>query len=175
MGEVGDVHPSYRASAPNLLHYLALHRQDIRPLQERLARLGLSSLGRSEPNVLANVEAVIKVLHFLENRPWARPAPNEPLVDFAKGQALLARHTEDLLGSATAHRNVRIMVTIPSEAADDYALVHGLLAAGMDCMRINCTHDDTTAWGRMIAHLRRAEQTLVQFQATFRAVGVGCV
>ena len=52
------------------------------------------------------------------------------------------------------------MVTMPSEAADDYLLVHNLLQQGMDCMRINCAHDDAAAWLRMIEHLRRAEQSL---------------
>jgi hypothetical protein len=28
----------------------------------------------------------------------------------------------------------------------------------MDCMRINCAHDDAGAWTRMLQHLRRAEQ-----------------
>ncbi len=55
---------------------------------------------------------------------------------------------------------VRIMVTMPSEAADDYHLVHDLLQQGMDCMRINCAHDDAAAWLRMIEHLRRAERSL---------------
>ena len=50
------------------------------------------------------------------------------------------------------------MVTMPSEAADDYTLVQHLVEHGMDCMRINCAHDDEAAWGRMIEHLRRAEQ-----------------
>ncbi len=27
----------------------------------------------------------------------------------------------------------------------------------MDCMRINCAHDDSAAWARMVAHLRAAE------------------
>jgi pyruvate kinase len=45
--ELSDQHPSYRASARNLLHYLALRQQDIREVQKRLASLGLSSLGRS--------------------------------------------------------------------------------------------------------------------------------
>ena len=49
---------------------------------------------------------------------------------------------------------------MPSEAADDYLLVHDLLQQGMDCMRINCAHDDAAAWLRMIEHLRRAEQSL---------------
>jgi pyruvate kinase len=30
----------------------------------------------------------------------------------------------------------------------------------MDCMRINCAHDDATTWARMIEHLRRAERSL---------------
>ena len=52
------------------------------------------------------------------------------------------------------------MVTMPSEAADDYLLVHELVAAGMDCVRINCAHDSPDAWARMIANLRRAEQAV---------------
>jgi pyruvate kinase len=50
------------------------------------------------------------------------------------------------------------MVTMPSQAADDYTLVHHLIEHGMDCMRINCAHDDEARWARMIAHLRRAEE-----------------
>jgi pyruvate kinase len=52
------------------------------------------------------------------------------------------------------------MVTMPSEAAFDYTLVHDLLLAGMDCMRINCAHDDARTWERTITHLRRAEQAV---------------
>ena len=52
------------------------------------------------------------------------------------------------------------MVTMPSEAADDYLLVHHLLEQGMDCMRINCAHDDAAAWLRMVEHLRQAERAL---------------
>jgi pyruvate kinase len=53
---------------------------------------------------------------------------------------------------------VRIMVTMPSEAATDYALVRDLLKAGMDLMRINCAHDDPHAWRGMIENLHRAKQ-----------------
>jgi len=52
------------------------------------------------------------------------------------------------------------MVTMPSEAADDFALIHDLLEGGMDCMRINCAHDTAGSWLRMIEHLRRAEKAL---------------
>src|SRR5579872_3242981 len=52
------------------------------------------------------------------------------------------------------------MVTVPTEAAVDYMLVHELVRRGMDCMRINCAHDDPGVWGRMIEHLRRASHAL---------------
>jgi len=155
-----EVHANYRESARNLLRYLALRRHDLRPLQFRLAALGLSSLGRAESHVLATVDAVLEVLHRLSDRHWQPPAPEEKGVDFSNGQRLLAEHTDALLGPATPGRGVRIMVTMPSEAGDDYTLVHDLLDEGMDCMRINCAHDDVTTWLRMIEHVRRAERSL---------------
>ena len=62
-----DVHPNYRDSARNLLHYLALRRQDLRSLQLRLAALGLSSLGRAESHVLPAIDAVLDTLARLEH------------------------------------------------------------------------------------------------------------
>ncbi len=154
------VHANYRDSARNLLHYLALRRRDLRPLQMRLAALGLSSLGRAESHVLTTVDAVLGVLHRLLQRTWQPASQETAVLDFAHGERLLAEHTDALLGPATTGRKVRIMVTMPSEAADDYLLVHNLLQQGMDCMRINCAHDDAAAWARMIEHLRQAERSL---------------
>ena len=155
-----EVHDSFRDSARNLLHYLVLRRRDLRPLQLRLAVLGISSLGRAEPHVLATIDAVLAVLHRLAGRAWQSRAEQERHVDFATGEQLLAEHTRCLLGSSALERGVRIMVTMPSEAADDYTLIHDLLKQGMDCMRINCAHDDAATWFRMIEHLRRAERSL---------------
>jgi pyruvate kinase len=154
------VHEGYRDSARNLLHYLALRRHDLRPLQLRLGILGLSSLGRTEAHVLATVDAVLEVLHRLQGRTWKRPKPAFPVIDFPKGRRLLTKHTDLLLGPAPKGRAVRIMVTMPSEAANDYSLVYDLLQQGMDCMRINCAHDGPAAWVRMVDHLRQAEQAL---------------
>jgi hypothetical protein len=46
-------------------------------------------------------------------------APEAVVVDFAKGQQRLAEYTATLFGPAPSGRGVRIMVTMPSEAADD--------------------------------------------------------
>lgn len=158
-GRLANVHPNYRGSARNLLQYLALRRRDLRPLQHRLASLGLSSLGRCESHVLATVDTVLHVVHRLAGR-TPHMEVQENSLDFSSGQRLLAEHTDGLLGPATSGRGVRIMVTMPSEAADDPLLVHKLVLQGMNCMRINCAHDDPAAWSRMIEHLLRAEQTL---------------
>ncbi|MGZ9163467.1 MAG: pyruvate kinase, partial [Candidatus Deferrimicrobiaceae bacterium] len=156
-----DIHPSHALSAANLLHYLALRRHDVRQLQEQLAGLGLSSLGRAESHVLGAVDTVLRILYRLTDRDYGSlpERPGSP-VRFSDGKALLERRTEALLGPKPPHRSVRVMVTMPTEAADDYRCVRDFLAAGMDCMRINCAHDDAEHWGRMIANLRRAEREI---------------
>ncbi|HEX5000356.1 MAG TPA: pyruvate kinase, partial [Terriglobia bacterium] len=115
MGQIGETHESSRRSVPNLLHYVALRQHDLRELQEQLAMLGLSSLGRAESHVMANVEAVLRALAALDGR--APAAPEAPVLEYTEGKELLARHTYDLLGAKPARRNVRIMVTLPGEAA----------------------------------------------------------
>jgi pyruvate kinase len=171
--ESEKVHPNHRASAVNLLQYLALRRHDIRQLQDQLAALGLSSLGRTEPHVLAGLCAVLTALQRLARSPEidarvadaAAPqlsasdaAPPAPSPTIGQGAELLYRNTEALLGPSPARRGVRIMVTMPSEAATDYDLVRDLVLRGMDCMRINCAHDGPEEWARMIHNLRRAER-----------------
>ena len=148
--------PAYRNSARNLLHYLAVRQRDIRPLQLDLHSLGLSSLGILEGHVLAAINAVVSNLEVLAGEE-AEPAPHPPAT-FVTGPILLHDHTRRLFGPAPASRVVRIMVTMPSEAADDPQLIEDLLRAGMDVMRINCAHDGAEAWRRMASHLRRAER-----------------
>jgi pyruvate kinase len=156
--ELAAVAPSRCASARNLLHYLSVRRHDIRDLQQALGALGLSSLGVLEPHALASLNAVIGVLEQIQGvAPSATP---EPPVDFASGPQRLRQHTQELLGAEPKGRFVRIMVSMPSEAATDAKLVHDLLEAGMDVMRINCAHDSPEDWAAMVENLRRAERTL---------------
>ena len=148
-----------RDSARNLLHYLAFRRFDLRREQTRLSHWGLSSLGRSESHVLYNLDAVLNGLDRLRGRPPARrPAPAVP--DPERGRRILARNARKLLGPTRPGRAVRIMVTMPAEAATDYGLVRELVEGGMDCARINCAHETPPEWARMIAHIRRAERAV---------------
>jgi hypothetical protein len=49
----------FSPSAINLVQYLALRRQDLRDIQDRLVAQGLSSLGRGESHILDNLNRVI--------------------------------------------------------------------------------------------------------------------
>jgi pyruvate kinase len=144
-------------SAQNLAHYLAFRRADIRPLQERLSRLGLSSLGRAEAHVMASMEAVLATLSALAaSWPMDRPAASR----FAEGAGLLARRQSEIFGKDPQGPRTRIMVTLPPEAAVDAGLASRLIAAGADVARINCAHDDAVAWKKMILHVREAAAAL---------------
>lgn len=149
------VDPRHRASAANLVHYLALRRRDMRPLQEKLAAVGLSSMGRAESHVLSNLHAIIILLqHALRKK--AQQPPASFIASSAPGADLLEINTDRLLGKPPANRRVRIMVTLSSDAADDYTLVKQMLLQGMDCARINCAHDNMDVWKRMIKQIKRA-------------------
>jgi pyruvate kinase len=158
IAKIERLHPAYRASARNLVHYLALRRHDLRPLQAKLSVMGLSSLGRAEASVTANVEAVLRALLRFAGGPSGIPPCLTPITDYAQGKKLLERHTEDLLGPKPATRIVRIMVTMPTEAATNPALIETLMRNGMDCLRINCAHDGPGVWEKIVANLRHAEQ-----------------
>ena len=141
-------------SARNLAHYLALRRHDLRELQLRLMPWGLSSLGRCEARVVPNLNAVAAALAALGSDPGG---PSDPDPDaFFRGHELLRLHSEAALGPTPANRAVRIMVTLPTEAAHLYDPVQRLVARGMDVARINCAHDDASAWAQMAEHVRRA-------------------
>ena len=90
---------SFRFSALNLAFYLAIRCHDLRPLQEKLLLLGLSSLGRSEARTMANLDAVIaslgRICQKRENELIAYPAPKW----FFHGSRLLAHNSNLIFGS----------------------------------------------------------------------------
>lgn len=148
------VNPSHRQSAANLVDYLTLRQYDLRDLQESLAELGLSSLGRAEEHVITTLERVLDNLHLMEGS-LERPR-TEAAVDFREGRQILESNARSLLGPLRHERTVRILVTMPREAATNYPLVVELMEQGMDCARINCAHDEPDVWRQMAENIRRA-------------------
>ncbi len=158
--DLEKISPDYRKSAENLLHYLSVRRHDIRNLQRNLHSLGLSSLGRMEAYVLTTLNAVRSALYRLAGREVPADDIENIPVDFETGRVRLAEHTELLLGPKPRDRSVRVMVTLPSGAAERYQLIHDLVESGMNVARINCSQDDKSRWQKMIDHVRKAEKEL---------------
>ncbi len=136
-GVVEKVDLRHRGSAANLIHYLGLRRRDVRSLQDKLTVIGLSSLGRAESRVLTNLHAIIVLLQRALGKP-VQPMPATAVDPAVTGSATLEVNTNNLFGKLQAQRQGRIMVTLPENSADDYALVKEMLLHGMDCARINC-------------------------------------
>lgn len=149
-----QVNPLHLADAINLVHYLGLRRRDMRSLQKRLAAVGLSSLGRMESHVFPHLNAITDLLGCVLGKhsigDILMPASE------AMGASQLEKNTNNLLGKPPLHRWVRIMVTLPREAADNYSLIKDMLIQGMDCARINCAHDTPEIWTRMIEQINHA-------------------
>lgn len=141
---------SYLPSAENLAHYLALRSHDVRDLQSELVTWGVSTLGRCEPYVLPNLRATQAALSALAQAPeWPERTA------FAALESRLGAHTRDLFGDAPTPG---IMVTFPSEAAQDGELITDLLRAGMTVARINLAHDGPEEWLAMLRHLEQARE-----------------
>ena len=143
----------FEASALNLAAYLALRRRDLRELQRSLMVLGLSSLGRLESRVLEALSSVRASLAAVANESaGGRPSVQE----FFAGHELLRTRSGRLFGAEHPRRRVAVMVTCPSEAAEDPDFFPRLAARGVEAIRINCAHDDRNAWGEMIRRARAA-------------------
>jgi pyruvate kinase len=150
--------PEFLKSALNLAHYLALRRRDLRALQAALMPWGLSSLGRIEARVMPNLDAVIATLAAVCQAEDRELVVHPRLEEFFEGARLLQSNTAALFGQTRSDRAVRIMVTLPTEAASDYLFVREIVDRGADCVRINCAHDTVEHWQAMIAFVRQAAQ-----------------
>jgi pyruvate kinase len=156
--EVALTHPSRRSAARNLVDYLALRQRDISGLQRDLQLRGFSSLGVIQGHVMASIDAVLGVLETLNEQ--KRTASNPALYPTIEGaRTALTTFADGTLGPCPVDGTIRVMVTMPSEAATDPGIIDHLLAQGMSVMRVNCAHDGPEAWSAMIEHLRRAERT----------------
>ncbi len=152
------VHPNFQQSARNLVYYRAMRSDDIRSLQKRLGWMGISRLAKAESHTLSSLYITRSVLTaFLNDEPiHIQPAG----LSIKEGNRLARTNAKALLGFRAKGRRTRIMVTLPSEAADDYKMVRQMVAEGMNCARINCAHDGPEQWKKMIDNVRKASKKL---------------
>ncbi len=149
--------PSFVPAAENLAHYLALRSHDLREFQAGLSDRGLSSLGRCEAHVMSSLEAVTEAMMRINgHRGSAFPAAG-----WNQARAVhLTEQSIEIFGRDPAGPRTRIMVTLGADAAADPVTIGDMIAAGADCIRINCAHDDAETWGAVIKHARSAAHAL---------------
>lgn len=144
------VDPGNAERARNLVHYVALRKHELTTLQDRLASVGLSTFTRVDADVALSLDVAIETLAALVEHRDRGPGCDVPM----PGTLELRRRRSDLFGPSAPGRTTRIMVTLPSEAAEYPAVIGDYRRAGMDLARINCAHDDAEAWTTMAASAR---------------------
>ena len=156
--EINAVHPAYRKSAMNLVHYLGLRSFDITDLQKRLVGLGLPSLANIEPHVLSSLLALRTIINCLLGKP--KKEHRKGIVSVRQSGKILDKNTRQLFGYKSKKRRTRIMVTLPPSAAEDRSFVRRLMKSGMNTARINCAHDTPAEWKKMVNNVRHASRKL---------------
>lgn len=152
--ELQSVHPAYRKSAVNLIHYMALRSHYISDLQRELRFLGLPGLDNVEAHVMRSLLVVKTILNHLLGEP--RYEHRKGTMSIKKSGKVLNTNTKALFGYKSKKRRTRIMVTLPNTAANDRAFINDLVQLGMNSARINCAHDTTETWKKMIDNVREA-------------------
>lgn len=150
------VHPIYRKSAKNLLHYMALRSFEIDEFEEELIQLGFPTLSTAEGHVMKSILDLKHLTNSLLNQKEILPSTG--VLTIEKGNKLLKKNTKLLFGYKSKKRSTRIMVTLPSTAAEDLGFIRKLLGNGMNCARINCAHDTSDDWLKMINNVRTASK-----------------
>ncbi len=153
------VHPDYRFSAKNLYRYLILRDFDLRKIHDSLSDLGISAMRSGEGYVFANVLLSLRLLNLILGHEMQDDFDIE-YKGYRKSKKMLRRHANELFNKAQKKHFTEIMVTMPTEAAEDVDLLRSLVDAGMETARINCSHDDIPVWKKMIANIQAVSKEL---------------
>jgi len=149
-GLLDELHPNFKQSGRNLIHYLVLRSKEIREAQEYLHHIGLSSLTSSESHTLSQLQHVLS---------WLNPAQASAVesgCNFEIASKLRLAHAVQLLGHFSIQDKPHIMVTFSTALMQDSMLVEEMLNEGMSVARINCAHDNAGVWLNMIQVLKKA-------------------
>jgi pyruvate kinase len=149
---IDNLHPAQKISGENLIRYLALRTEEIRPLQDKLHIVGLSSLQSSESHILRQLQAIQERL--------GKKFDKEDLskCDYHTARDLMQQRSERLFGPKRNPDIPYLMVTFDKGFLDNFQLIAKLLEAGMNIARINCAHDEKDVWENMIGLIRKASE-----------------
>jgi len=150
--QIEKVHPNYRESARNLIHYLALRTFDNNIIQEKLAAAGLPVSSSYEGQILYGLLSFKSIINGLLGKEEVKF--DFSFIDTEAAKSLLKQNTEALFGKPSKKRETRIMVTQPTHAAYEPEFSKNLIEIGMNAARINCSHDNEIIWKAIIDSIK---------------------
>jgi pyruvate kinase len=136
-----------RLSYVNLEQYLKLRSIDITDLQEKLVKLGLSTLGRSQQHILDTINQVLILLAKFRNEDYNEI--DNPL-DYELAMKIIHNRLK-IYGFKNESKiaKTKIMVTLPTQASINSEFIEDLCFSGADILRINSAHDSCNEWVEM--------------------------
>lgn len=150
---IQPVHADYKLSAKNLLRYLILRRHDLRKLHGSLSDLGVSSIRSAEGYVYSNLHNVVKNLNLIQETPF-NVVDTIEIIGYTKSMKLLKKHANILFNETRNQHFAEIMVTMPTEAAENRELLRNMVLNGMEIARINLSHDNLDTWKKMVSAIK---------------------
>lgn len=153
--QIDNVHQNYSQSAKNLVHYLAMRSFNINVFQQKLEDIGLPITLESQNNILYSLLNLRTIVYSLLE--YQLFDENKEYFNNNEIKKILEDNSKALFGTIKNDRKTAILVTQPAEAAIDEHFIKSLLKQGMDCVRINCAHDDPIIWKKIIDHVRANE------------------
>jgi len=146
-------------SLVNMFHYLKLREKDNIELQDRLTKMGLSSLGRSQPHILHSLDLIIEILSKCQN---VERQKGDAQLSVDEAEAIMAKRAAMFGGEPKPKKRseTKIMLTLPSEAAKTPQMIEEFATAGVGIFRINTAHDSSLEWGIMAAKIAELNQNL---------------
>lgn len=148
-------------SLTNMRHYLKLRQKDNTSLQEELSKMGLSSLGRSQPHILYSLDLIIEILSKCQNINYSKTRYYEALsIDEAEEIAAMRAAIFGGESKPKKRSDTKIMLTLPSEAATNPTMIEEFASAGVGIFRINTAHDGPDEWRIMADKIISLNQNL---------------
>lgn len=143
----------YISSALNMQDYISLKKHDLVPLQQRLSSLGLSSLGMAHFHIMHTIEKELEWLSGAVGEPFV-PSDAE-YISYEAAYALLKERAAFLKPNDDRMAVPSVMITLPSDAAENPLFIETLQRPTIDICRINTAHDTPQVWHKMADMIHR--------------------
>ena len=139
----------YMLSCLNMQDYISLKKHELVPLQQKLSSLGLSSLGMAHFHIMHTIEHELEWLSGALGIPYtpsdAERISYDAAYELLKARAAFLKPNDDRMAVPS------VMITLPSDAAENPLFIETLQRPGIDICRINTAHDTPQTWRNMAA------------------------